>query len=177
MMLVSFDLASDPPLCCPLMSCLLMWRVDWTAHTRREDSPQNFRLIYRTVLVPCFSVHPLVQKLADLTKNAVIVLGIFEASVLSSMTLLPPYPSPDSKARVWGVVTTGKFWEEHLASGVRAYLGHESSSSKFAGVFSTGLNAGDFHGGVSPEEIQRKLKEAAKKLLTRKVSDGLRWTC
>ncbi|ERT00390.1 hypothetical protein HMPREF1624_03761 [Sporothrix schenckii ATCC 58251] len=129
---------------------------------------------YDAILVACFSVHPLVAKLSDLLADrGVVVTGIFEASILTALSLLPPYALGTTKGtgafKTWGVVTTGKFWEEHLTAGAAAYLGaeqHEGArSGKFAGIYSTGLNAGDFHGGVSPEVIREKLKTAAKQLL------------
>ncbi|KAK7741971.1 hypothetical protein SLS62_010836 [Diatrype stigma] len=108
------------------------------------------------------------------------VIGIFEASILAALLLLPPPPptSPPSFAssfpstfeqqqqQQWGIVTTGKFWEEHLSEGVRSFLGSgNGNSSRFAGVQSTGLNASDFHSGVSPEVVRQKLGEATKRLL------------
>lgn len=118
---------------------------------------------YDAILVACYSVHPLVEELSHLHPN-IIVMGIFEASVLSSLSLMKPY------GELWGIVTTGKFWEGHLTKGVLAYSGqqeHEAGNAKFAGVFSTGLNAGDFHGDIPPEVIRDKLREATGKLLSK----------
>jgi Asp/Glu/hydantoin racemase len=66
----------------------------------------------------------------------------------------------------WGIVTTGKFWEDHLSDGVKKFLGQEKGgvNHKFAGVYSSGLTAGDFH-TVPPEKVKEKLKEATQKLL------------
>ena len=91
------------------------------------------------------------------------VIGIFEASVLTAISLLP---APGNTEK-WGIITTGKFWEEHLSNGVKHLLGQETASqnNKFAGTFSTGLTAGDFH-TVPPEEVRAKLKEATKQLLS-----------
>ena len=119
---------------------------------------------YDAVLVACFSVHPLVNRLAEMegipSKQA--VTGIFEASILTCLSLLPPQ-------RKWGIVTTGKFWEDHLTQGVNVFLGTEpqSPNTKFAGVETTGLTAGDFHGGIEPAVIREKLKEATRRLLAR----------
>lgn len=108
------------------------------------------------------------------------VIGIFEASILAALLLLPPPPPPPTPSpsssfpstfeqqqqQQWGIVTTGKFWEEHLSEGVRSFLGSgNGGSSRFAGVQSTGLNASDFHSGVSPEVVRQKLGEATKRLL------------
>lgn len=118
---------------------------------------------YDAVLVACFSVHPLVGKLAELegAYGKLAVTGIFEASILTCLSLLPPQQK-------WGIVTTGKFWEDHLTKGVNAFLGAEAQAlnSKFVGVETTGLNAGDFHGGVDPAVIREKLSEATRRLLT-----------
>ncbi|KAL2139419.1 hypothetical protein VTI28DRAFT_5233 [Corynascus sepedonium] len=117
---------------------------------------------YDAVLVACFSVHPLVGMLAekDGEFGKLAVTGIFEASILTSLSLL----RPDKK---WGIVTTGKFWEEHLTEGVSRFLGTRAGEcgSKFAGVETTGLNAGDFHGGLDPEVVRKKLEEATARLL------------
>ncbi|KAH0492077.1 hypothetical protein TgHK011_007044 [Trichoderma gracile] len=127
---------------------------------------------YDAVLVACFSVHPLVKHLANALKP-VPVTGIFEASILTALSLVPLFEEEQQK---WGMVTTGAFWEAHLANGVAAFLGQApspasatgSSSSgdgRFAGVFSTGLNAGDFH-TISQEQVNVRLREATKRLLS-----------
>ncbi|KAH6641918.1 Asp/Glu/hydantoin racemase [Chaetomium tenue] len=117
---------------------------------------------YDAVLVACFSVHPLVGMLADRDGEfgKLAVTGIFEASILTCLSLLRP-------GKKWGIVTTGKFWEQHLSEGLDSFLGIQSnvSSTKFVGVETTGLNAGDFHGGVDPEVVQEKLVEATTRLL------------
>lgn len=115
---------------------------------------------YDAVLVACFSVHTLVGKLGK--NKHLAVTGIFEASILTSYSIIGD-PESDDK---WGIVTTGKFWEEHLSHGVNHFIGQGEgdANSKFAGVFSTGLNAGDFH-TVPEEEVREKLKAATKKLL------------
>ncbi|KAH6897319.1 Asp/Glu/hydantoin racemase [Thelonectria olida] len=115
---------------------------------------------YDAVLVACFSVHPLVSSLAKYQHLA--VTGILEASIATALSL---NPAPVNSER-WGIVTTGTFWEEHLGNGVKKFLGQDTraGNERFAGVFSTGLTAGDFH-TISPEEVRVKLKNATKKLL------------
>lgn len=117
---------------------------------------------YDGILVACFSVHPLVQKLQAARKTPGSVTGIFESSIVTAMTLL-------EEGQKWGVVTTGKFWEQHLSDGVKHFIGAKETdnNTKFAGVESTGLNAGDFHHGVSPEVVREKLKAATKRLLAK----------
>ncbi|SPQ20793.1 055b94c4-2d8d-4f50-8988-59c70801379f [Thermothielavioides terrestris] len=117
---------------------------------------------YDAVLVACFSAHPLVGILAerDGEFGPLAVTGIFEASILTCLSLLPP-------GKKWGIVTTGRFWEDHLTQGVNVFLGTQQHASniKFAGVETTGLNAGDFHGGVEPAVVREKLREATRRLL------------
>ncbi|KAK3934761.1 protein DCG1 [Diplogelasinospora grovesii] len=124
---------------------------------------------YDAVLVACFSVHPLVEKLAELhgSRGKLAVTGVFEASILASMSLLSTPPLNTVPPRKWGIVTTGKFWETHLTQGVNTFLGVDprSINDRFAGVESTGLDAGDFHGGVDPAIIREKLKQATTRLL------------
>ncbi|GAP91212.2 putative hydantoin racemase [Rosellinia necatrix] len=116
---------------------------------------------YSAIVVSCFSVHPLVPKLQSLSGPYCAVTGIFEASVLAAISLLEP-------GQTWGIVTTGKFWEDHLSHGIGEFLGADigDHNSKFAGVESTGLNASDFHHGVDPAVVRQKLKEATKRLLS-----------
>lgn len=133
---------------------------------------------YDGIVVACFSVHPLVGTLGTLpgAPAARAVTGIFEASVTAALGLLQPRPSHSSSSSStsqWGIVTTGAFWVEHLTQGVADFLGTPPAaassvvSTRFAGVESTGLNAGEFHAGVSPEEVERRLREATRRLLAR----------
>ncbi|ROV88953.1 hypothetical protein VMCG_10124 [Cytospora schulzeri] len=120
---------------------------------------------YDGALVACYSVHTLVDRIATAEFHRFPVTGIFEASILATLPLLQ---REDNGATGWGIITTGKFWEDHLTAGLKNYLGQsvEHNNSLFLGVHSTGLDAGDFHGDeVSPELIQRRLKEATKRLL------------
>lgn len=107
------------------------------------------------ILVACYSVHPLVERFA----NHLPTTGIFEASLVATLPLL-------RSGGGWGIVTTGPFWEDHLSQGVKEFLGGESE--RFWGVFSTGLNAGDFHGDeITPEMVRARLAEATRRLLKR----------
>lgn len=136
-------------------------------------------------------MHPLVAHLAERHRGRRVVLGILEASILAALSLTNPYPRcPESPGRTWGIVTTGAFWEKHLEDGVRRFLDASYSSSfsasassvtatafpgsqnaaKFAGVYTTGLDAGDFHGGeegggVGQEVVRAKIRDATKRLL------------
>lgn len=106
---------------------------------------------YDATLIACFSVHTLVHAWQ---RDGALVTGIFEASIMAALPIL-------EAREAWGIVTTGKFWEEHLTKGIKNFLGQEAegSNAKFAGVFSTGLTAGDFH-HIEPAQVQAKLKEA-----------------
>ena len=112
-------------------------------------------------LVACYSHHPLVSILKD--KSAVKekrkpVTGIFEASVSTSLQII----HPSSK---FGIVSTGKVWEDILSSAVVEFLGTGSNASKrFAGVETTGLNATDLH-DAPREEVEKRMKDATKRLL------------
>ncbi|KDN66146.1 putative hydantoin racemase [Colletotrichum sublineola] len=121
---------------------------------------------YDGVLVACYSVHSLVEKLSRQFHSSLAVTGIFEASVLTATALLPHSSTASYLSSKWGIVTTGEFWERHLSQGVKGYLGQteQSENVKFGGVTSTGLTAGDFH-HVSPAEVRGKLEQATKKLL------------
>ncbi|KAI0192525.1 hydantoin racemase [Astrocystis sublimbata] len=148
-----------------------------------SDFPLSAASQYDGIVIACFSVHPLVVELqkqapkddtpttTDTTATTTakpshnravpVVTGIFESSILTSLSLLRP-------GEEWGIVTTGKFWEAHLSAGVAQFLGitEHLQNTKFAGVQSTGLNASDFHDGVDPAIVREKLKAATKRLLT-----------
>ncbi|EGX87709.1 hypothetical protein CCM_09670 [Cordyceps militaris CM01] len=114
---------------------------------------------YDAILVACFSVHPLVSKLSSITTAT--VTGIFEASILTSLSVIVTGGN-----ETWGIVTTGPFWEKHLNDGVNTFLGQAAgqTNDRFAGTFSSGLTAGDFH-TVSPEQVNVRLKAATVRLL------------
>lgn len=137
-------------------------------------------------LIACYSHHPLVSELqaaclaleqqqvpasataTDETgttnptsggRRRKYVTGIFEASVLSCLALLQGTESS------FGIVSTGKIWEEALSEGVATFLGGGSStSSRFAGVETTGLTATDLH-DLPAHQVNDKMKEATKRLL------------
>lgn len=125
------------------------------------------------VLIACYSSHPLVGILAAQNPD-LQVTGIFEASIAATLPLLRRKPGAASGGGGggggWGIVTTGQYWESHLTSAVKQFLGQSedaaSNNKWFRGVFTTGLNAGDFHGpGVSPATIRDKLSDATRRLL------------
>jgi Asp/Glu/hydantoin racemase len=122
---------------------------------------------YDGVLIACYSVHSLVDDLEQThPQRGPIITGIFEASILTALSIIPANTAGSKTDRKWGIVTTGKFWEKHLEIGVKQFLGSagDFNNAKFAGVESTGLNAGDFH-HVDHAEVMAKLKEATLRLL------------
>jgi Asp/Glu/hydantoin racemase len=116
---------------------------------------------YDGFLVACYSQHPLVPLLKEepvIKAARKPVTGIFEASVSTSLQVI----HPDEK---FGIVSTGKVWEEILMEATTAFLGTGSEASKrFAGVETTGLNATDLHDAPA-EEVRKKMKDAVKRLL------------
>jgi len=123
-----------------------------------KDLPK-LMLDHDGLLVACYSEHPLVTVLkseAHIIEKRKPVTGIFEASVATSLQLI------DRKGK-FGIVSTGKVWEEILSDAVTNLLG-AGESSRFAGVETTGLNATELHDAPA-EEVKSKMKEATKRLL------------
>ncbi|KAL5115540.1 hypothetical protein ACEQ8H_006603 [Pleosporales sp. CAS-2024a] len=112
-------------------------------------------------LVACYSQHPLVPLLKEepaIVSTRKPVTGIFEASVSTSLQVIHP-------GEKFGIVSTGKVWEEILSEAVVAFLGTGSeASNRFAGVETTGLNATDLHDAPA-EEVRKRMKDAVKRLL------------
>ncbi|PVI02410.1 hypothetical protein DM02DRAFT_653554 [Periconia macrospinosa] len=115
-------------------------------------------------LVACYSPHPLVPRLKShpaITSSrggGKPITGIFEASVTYSLQIIHPHES-------FGIVSTGKVWEDILSDAVVDFLGTGSEASKrFAGVETTGLNATDLHDAPA-DEVRRRMKDAVKRLL------------
>ncbi|GAB7350349.1 hypothetical protein MBLNU459_g0978t3 [Dothideomycetes sp. NU459] len=113
-------------------------------------------------LVCCYSWHPLVpilKAVPEIAASGKLVTGIFEASVSTSLQAVHP-------EQRFGIVSTGKVWEELLTDAVKAYLGvnAETAEKRFAGVETTGLSATELH-DMPAEEVRRRMKEAVKRLL------------
>ncbi|TGO48196.1 hypothetical protein BOTNAR_0488g00050 [Botryotinia narcissicola] len=120
---------------------------------------------YDAFLVACYSVHPLVTELKKRVGPNVHVTGIFEASVMMSLGLLTLGDNEGDKEG-FGIVSTGKYWEEVLGAGVRDFLGTQKGEhcERFKGVETTGLTAGELH-SVDSEIVGTKMKEAVKRLV------------
>lgn len=148
-------------------------RAVWK-HVCDQDALQG----HDAVLVACYSAHPLVHEIAAAHPH-VAVAGIFEASVTAALPLLRRADTGRGGGGGWGIVTTGQFWEAHLDGAVRAFLGQraDDANSCFRGVFSTGLNASDFHGGVSPDTMRDRLADATRRLLRKGAVDCVLLGC
>jgi Asp/Glu/hydantoin racemase len=116
------------------------------------------------VLVCCYSQHPLVPALrsmfAKTERSNIIVAGIFEASVA---TCLQSVDTSES----FGIVSTGEQWQGILNDAVAGVLG-SSDSTRYAGTETTALNATELH-TTSRDEVDRRMKDATKRLLSRKA--------
>ncbi|KAM3072222.1 hypothetical protein ACMFMG_008679 [Clarireedia jacksonii] len=127
---------------------------------------------YDAFLIACYSVHPLVSAIRERVRPDVHVMGIFEASVMMALGLLPQgngrrlKAGDGAKKEGFGIVSTGKYWEKVLGEGVRQFLGVEDGveCERFKGVETTGLNAGELH-SVEPEIVRKKMKDAVKRLV------------
>ena len=124
-------------------------------------------------LVACYSHHPLVAELkrecAALTAAATkgeggegarkYVTGILEASVLCSLGLV-------GEGQGFGIVSTGKVWEEALEEAVQSFLGGKAGGERYVGTETTGLNATELH-DLPAAEVREKMKEATRRVLRR----------
>ncbi|TVY83036.1 Uncharacterized protein LSUE1_G003771 [Lachnellula suecica] len=119
---------------------------------------------YDAFLVACYSVHPLVGMLKEKVSPNVHVTGIFEASISTSLSLLPL--GSGATYSKFGIVSTGTYWEKALSDGVKDFLEVEDlkSCKRFKGVETTGLNADELH-TAPPELVRRKMMEATKRLV------------
>lgn len=138
---------------------------------------------YDGVLVACYSAHPLVHTIAAHCPQ-LAVTGILEASIVATLPLLRSPSSSSSAGGAWGIVTTGSFWEAHLTDAVQRFLTGQAGQNTaiprghFCGVFTTGLNASDFHGGgVPPHTVTQKLKDATRTLLRTRDVDCVVMGC
>ncbi|KAI7202399.1 hypothetical protein D0869_01740 [Hortaea werneckii] len=117
---------------------------------------------YDAVLVCCYSQHPLVSRLRDeATKGGSSdkpITGIFEASIAFCLQSL----NVESK---FGIVSTGKQWEEILGEATKNLLGSKASA-RYAGTETTGLDANELH-STPKVEVDRRMKDATKRLLER----------
>ncbi|KAL4900956.1 hypothetical protein BDW74DRAFT_170512 [Aspergillus multicolor] len=146
---------------------------------------------YDGFLVACYSAHPLVGMLReaiDKLEDAALlelgptanikrkyVTGILEGSIVASLSLISSFQLTwdggfgKSQAKdSFGIVTTGSSWKVELSNAVSDMLvssgDHKGSSSRFAGVETTGLTAVELH-TTPPEEVRRRIIEATERLI------------
>ncbi|KAL4940691.1 hypothetical protein BDV06DRAFT_213263 [Aspergillus oleicola] len=146
---------------------------------------------YDGFLVACYSAHPLVGMLReaiDKLEDAALlelgptanikskyVTGIFEGSIVASLSLVSSFQLTwdggfgKSQAKdTFGIVTTGSSWKAELNNAVSDMLvnsgDYKGSSSRFAGVETTGLTAVELH-TTPPEEVRRRIIEATERLI------------
>ena len=136
---------------------------------------------YDAFLVACYSAHPLVgvlrRKIREAEENQPrrkkYVTGIFEASITTSLSLISAFDfvavgelKKQQVDTAFGIITTGSVWKEELNKAVADMLigSGKSSSSRFAGVETTGLTAVELH-TTAPDEVKRRICEATQRLL------------
>lgn len=101
-------------------------------------------------LVACFSAHPLVECLRELTPKP--VMGIFQASIFFALSL----------GGRFGIVTTNQRWDYILTKSVHELIGQNPA---FGRVICTGYSAAEVHGETNRNQVQRAMADAAKKLV------------
>ena len=101
-------------------------------------------------LVACYSAHPLVECLREMTSKPVV--GIFQASIFWALSL----------GGRFGIVTTNQRWDYILTKSVHDIIG---ANPAFARVICTGFNAAQVHGEANKNQVQRAMAEAARKLV------------
>ncbi|KAE8391007.1 hypothetical protein ETB97_001397 [Aspergillus alliaceus] len=145
---------------------------------------------YDAFLVACYSAHPLVGMLkesiakleeadmvANLHKSVPLpkrryVTGIFEASVLMSLSLVGSFHLTDlgktQSKEMFGIISTGSIWRAELGQAVEDFLlnshGNSDSIHRFAGVGTTGLTAVQLH-TTPADEVSNRIREATQALL------------
>ncbi|PTU23114.1 hypothetical protein P175DRAFT_0499668 [Aspergillus ochraceoroseus IBT 24754] len=145
---------------------------------------------YDGFLVACYSAHPLVGMLRDAIEKfedtassepflahvkRKYVTGIFEGSVVASLSVISSFQLAidggfhKSQAKdTFGIVSTGSIWKPELSKAVADMLvnsgEHKDSTSRFAGVETTGLTAVELH-TTSPEEVRKRISEATERLI------------
>ncbi|KAG8742859.1 hypothetical protein FRC10_000838 [Ceratobasidium sp. 414] len=111
---------------------------------------------YDAYLVACYSGHPLPNLLRATSGNKIPCLGIFEASIIHALAKTGP-------GEKFGIITTGQVWVPLLTDALHNFLG-VSSTSRFAGVVSTGYSATELH-DVPQAEVYAKIGQGARELV------------
>jgi len=139
----------------------------------REDlqDPHSREPEFDAYLVACYSAHPLVKTLRDAFPSR-HVMGILEASIITALSIGPS--KPGDRNSKFGIVTTGKYWEEALSNAVRDIITNHApfpyddqtsaSLGRFKGVESTGLNGNELH-SAHQDLVRERMIEATKRLV------------
>lgn len=98
--------------------------------------------------------------LAESGRQRIKVTGIFEASVATCLQSL-------NADEPFGIVSTGEQWQGILNEAVANIVG-SSNSTRYAGTETTGLSATELH-TTSKDEVDQRMKDATKRLLSRKA--------
>jgi Asp/Glu/hydantoin racemase len=114
------------------------------------------------ILVCCYSQHPLVSALrrvlAQSQRQSIVVTGIFEASIATCLQSIDINEN-------FGIVSTGEQWQGIMNEAVAGLLG-SGNSARYAGTETTALSAVELH-TTSKAEVDRRMKDATKRLLSR----------
>jgi allantoin racemase len=114
------------------------------------------------IVIACFSAHPLVNMLRELT--AVPVVGIMEAGIIMSSQV----------GGKTGIVTTDKRWEPLLEHEIEGELG--LSSRCRGGVWSSSLSVLELE-ELPKEEVQKKIGQMALRMVREKEVDVILLGC
>lgn len=120
------------------------------------SNPRHDLFAFDGALIACFSEHPLIDKLREVYASRAHpgqVLGIYHAGVASA--LLTPSP--------FGILATGTGPKPNLVEATAAFLG-SSSSSRFAGVLTTGLQVVELQDG-DQTRVEERMKQTTKQLV------------
>ena len=101
-------------------------------------------------LIACYSAHPLVECLREMTSKP--VMGIFQASIFWALSL----------GGRFGIVSTNQRWDYILTKSVHDLIG---SNPSFARVLCTVYSAAEVHGEQHRNQVQRAMAEAAQRLV------------
>lgn len=108
-----------------------------------ETNHANYLTDFDGYLIACYSDHPLVSELQQRVEPGVVVMGIFQASMLYAMN----YATETCKA---AILTSGKDWEPLLDSAVVKFCTSSTEISsfperKFAHTLAAGVSVLDLH--------------------------------
>lgn len=116
-------------------------------------------------LVACFSDHPLVGMLREAVPAHKPVMGIFQASVLSSLAM----------GTRFAIVTTATIWERLLDEAVASMIG-SSAAIHYAGTYSTGLGVLEIH-ELPMQTVKKKLVACAVKAVRERGATAIVLGC